>query len=199
MSSNVTTFPGAHPVRRQPVVPSVILGTLIFVLTEVMYFSALVSSFLVIRSHVFGAWEPPGDIRLPVAATAFNTLILTVSGVLMYLATRAYARPEGREKAKRLFAPAILLGAFFVIFQGYEWVQLVRFGMTLQSGIFGATFFMLIGSHGIHVLAAVIVMALIYKKVAAGTLGLDAMRAMRIFWLFVVAVWPVLYRLVYFG
>src|SRR5690242_16508393 len=88
--STVTVLPGAHPIRRQPAVPSVILGTIIFVLTETMYFSALVSSFMVIRSHVFGDWTPPADIRLPVAATAFNTAVLIVSGVLMYLATRAH-------------------------------------------------------------------------------------------------------------
>ena len=42
---------------------------------------------------------------------------------------------------ERLYLPAILLGAFFVLFQGYEWVKLIGWGMTLQSGIFGATFF----------------------------------------------------------
>ena len=198
MSTN-TALPGVHPVRRQPVVPSVILGTIIFVLTETMYFSALVSSFLVIRSRVFGEWTPPADIRLPVVATAFNTAVLVVSGILMYFATRAYARPGGRDLAKRLFGTAILLGAFFVIFQGYEWVKLIGWGMTLQSGIFGSTFFMLVGSHGLHVLAAVTVMAVLYRRLIAGKLKLDEMRAMRIFWLFVVGVWPVLYRLVYFG
>jgi heme/copper-type cytochrome/quinol oxidase subunit 3 len=197
--STITALPGAHPIRRQPAVPSVILGTIIFVLTETMYFSALISSFLVIRSHVFGDWTPPADIRLPVAATAFNTAVLIVSGVLMYLATRVYARPGGRDLAKKLYLPAILLGAFFVVFQGYEWVKLIGWGMTMQSGIFGATFFMLVGSHGLHVLAAVILMAILYRRLAAGKLKLDEMRAMRLFWLFVVAVWPVLYRLVYFA
>jgi heme/copper-type cytochrome/quinol oxidase subunit 3 len=197
--SSVTALPGAHPIRRQPAVPSVVLGTIVFVLTEIMYFSALISSFLVIRSRVFGEWTPPMDIRLPVVATAFNTAVLTVSGVLMYLATRAYARPGGREKTHKLFVAAILLGGFFLVFQGYEWVKLIGWGMTMQSGIFGATFFMLVGSHGLHVLAAVIAMGILYKRFRAGKLKLEEMRAMRVFWLFVVAVWPVLYRLVYFG
>ncbi len=197
--SSVTAFPGSHPVRRPPAVPSVILGTLIFVLTEVMFFSALVSSFMVIRSKVFGDWTPPADIRLPVVATAFNTAVLLTSGVLMYLATRAFARPGGRDQTKKLYLAAMLLGAFFVLFQGYEWVKLIGWGMTMQSGIFGATFFMLVGSHGLHVLGAVVIMAFLYRRLLAGSLKLDEMRAMRIFWLFVVAVWPVLYRLVYFG
>lgn len=197
--STVTAPPGAHPIRRQPAVPSVILGTIVFVLTETMYFSALCSSFIVIRSHVFGDWTPPADIRLPVAATAFNTLVLVTSGILMYLATRAYARPNGHDLTKRLYGAAILLGVFFLVFQGYEWVKLIGWGMTMQSGIFGSTFFMLVGSHGLHVFGAVIAMSFLYRRLLQGKLKLDEMRAMRIFWLFVVGVWPVLYRLVYFA
>src|SRR6185437_12079584 len=77
---------------RPAAVPSVVLATLVFVLTEIMYFCALISAYLVIRSHVFGSWTPPGDLRLPVAATALNTLVLMTSGVLMVLATKRYAR-----------------------------------------------------------------------------------------------------------
>ena len=64
-----------------------------------MYFCALISSHTVIRSHVFGDWTPPMDIRLPIAATMFNTLVLIASGVLVYFAARIYARPNGRDAA----------------------------------------------------------------------------------------------------
>src|SRR4051812_41383193 len=98
-----------------------------------------------------------------------------------------------------LLSQAILLGSFFVIFQGYEWVHLIRYGLSMTSGIFGATFFLLIGSHGLHALIAVIAMALVYWKLVKGSLTADGLRAMSIFWLFVVGIWPVLYGLVYFG
>jgi heme/copper-type cytochrome/quinol oxidase subunit 3 len=191
--------PGALPRGRQPLIPSAVIATLVLILTEVMYFCALISAFNVIRAQLFGNWAPPGDVRLPVAATAFNTALLLASGVTVWLSARAYKYPEGRTKAQLLLLVTITLGACFVGFQGYEWVKLVQYGMTMRSGIFGATFFMIIGSHGIHVLAAVLVMAFLYMRMLQGRLSLGALQAMQVFWLFVVGVWPILYRLVYFA
>jgi heme/copper-type cytochrome/quinol oxidase subunit 3 len=189
----------AQPLRRLPAIPSATLATLVFVVTEIMYFCALISSYMVIKSHVFGTWAPPGDVRLPLAASALNTLVLMASGVMMVLAVRAYGKPEARNRTKVLLSQSIVLGAAFVIVQGYEWVKLMRYGMTMSSSIFGATFFMVIGSHGLHALAAVLAMVLVYRRLLRGRLSLDAMRAMAVFWLFVVGIWPVLYGLVYFG
>jgi heme/copper-type cytochrome/quinol oxidase subunit 3 len=186
---------------RVPVISSVVLATLIFVLTEIMFFCALISAYTVIRSHVFGSWSPPGNLRLPVAATALNTAVLMISGVLMMLATRAFAQdgPASRAKARTFLGQALLFGAVFVAFQGYEWVKLIRYGLSMTSGIFGATFFLVIGSHGLHALAAVIVMALVYRRLHQGALTLHGIRAMAVFWLFVVGIWPVLYSMVYLG
>lgn len=191
--------PSRRSGRPPSLVPSEVLGMILFVLTEVMFFMALISAFLVIRSQVMGTWAPPGELRLPVLATAFNTAVLLASGVLMALATRAYANPEAKAKAKTLFTQAILFGAFFVAFQGYEWVKLINYGMTMTSSMFGATFFLLIGSHGLHALLAVLAMGWMFWKMVKGTLTVDQLRSMLVFWLFVVGVWPVLYGLVYFG
>lgn len=198
-----TVIPGRlakrRPALRANAVPSEVLGMLIFVLTEVMFFMALVSGFLVIKSQMFGTWAPPGDLRLPILATAFNSLVLLTSGVLMIFATKAYANPLTKERGKSLFSQAIMLGTFFVVFQGYEWVKLIKYGMTMTSGIFGATFFLLIGSHGLHALVAVLAMIVLFFQMRRGTLTVNAMKAMLIFWLFVVGIWPVLYSLVYLG
>jgi heme/copper-type cytochrome/quinol oxidase subunit 3 len=164
-----------------------------------MYFMALVSSFIVIRSKVYGSWAPPGDVRLPVLATAFNTLLLITSGVVMVFAARSFASPATRERAKPLFLQAIVLGGFFLAIQGYEWVKLISYGMTLTSGVFSSLFFVIIGSHALHVAGAMIAMGLFYRRLVTGKLKVDSLRAMTLFWVFVVGVWPVLYGLVYFG
>ena len=197
--ATMTSVARGLPGRQPPVVPNAVIGTLVLVLTEVMYFCALISSFNVIKAQLFGNWAPPGDVRLPLAATAFNTALLMTSGVTMWLANRAYKNPAKRTTAQLLFGLTITLGACFAGFQGYEWVKLVQYGMTMQSGIFAATFFLIIGSHGIHVAAAVLVMAYLYFRMVRGKLSQGGMQAMQLFWLFVVGVWPVLYRLVYFG
>lgn len=194
-----TAAPSRRSGRPPNVVPNEVLGMILFVLTEVMFFMALISAFMVIRSQVMGTWAPPGDLRLPVLATAFNTAVLIASGALMALATRAYANPDTKAKAKTFYSQAILFGAFFVAFQGYEWVKLIGYGMTMQSSMFGATFFLLIGSHALHALLAVIAMAFMYFKMVKGSLTVNQLRSMLVFWLFVVGVWPILYGLVYFN
>ena len=90
------------------------------------------------------------------------------------------------------------MGAFFVSLQGYEWVKLVSFGMTMQNSLFGSCFYLLIGSHGLHVLSAVLVVGFFFTKLVQGKLTVDNFKALRIYWYFVVMIWPILYGLVYF-
>lgn len=186
--------PGAD---RKPLLASCVLGTIIFVVTEVMFFTALVSAYLVIKAGM-GAWAPPESVTLPVAATALNTVILLTSAILMFVAGRRYKGAQDVERTAPLYLTAALMGAFFVSLQGYEWVRLVSYGMTMQNSIFGSCFFLLIGSHGLHVLSAVLVVGWFFRKLQKGELTVDQFKALRIYWFFVVAIWPVLYGLVYF-
>ena len=110
--------------RPPPVMPSAVLAMLIFIGTEVMLFAGLISAFLILRATAGGAWPPPGQPRLPLEETAFNTLALLVSGYMLWRARRAFAVAPSR--ALRPLAIAVALGAFFVLFQGYEWVMFRR-------------------------------------------------------------------------
>ena len=175
--------------------PNAQLGMLIFVTTEIMFFIALISSYMVIKSRT-GNWVPPGNLTLPVEATAFNSVILLLSGVFCFVANRKLG--SGDVNWRRWFLRSIILGAFFVTFQGVEWVKLVSYGMTMTSSVFGACFFLLIGSHGLHALSAVLGMSYFYFKSRHTTLEKSTMTAITIFWFFIVGVWPMLYGLVYF-
>lgn len=190
----ITGKPGAH---REPLLASCVLGTLLFVATEVMFFTALVSSFLVIKAGM-GSWAPPENVTLPVAATALNTLILLGSAVLLFIAGRRYRSPADAAAINYLYLTAACMGAFFVSLQGYEWVKLISYGMTMQNSIFGSCFYLLIVSHGLHVLSAVLVVGWFFQKLRTGNLTVDQFKALRIYWYFVVSIWPVLYGLVYF-
>ena len=71
-------------------------------------------------------------------------------------------RPDSgdqRARATRALALTAVLGSLFLTIQGVEWVRLVGHGLTLGSGAFGATFYVLIGCHGVHVLVAVMWLA----------------------------------------
>ncbi|WP_141735415.1 cytochrome c oxidase subunit 3 [Oligoflexus tunisiensis] len=187
------SLPTGSRSSRKAAFPNSVLGMLIFVTTEVMFFLALVSSHTVIKSTA-GIWSPPESVRLPLLATGFNTLVLLSSGLLLYLAGRNF----GKDKARTFFALSIVTGLFFVTSQGYEWLQLIRYGLTMTSGVFGATFFLLVGSHGLHAASGVVALMIVYRLMSRGRINRDQFKALQIFWFFIVAIWPLFYAVVYF-
>ena len=120
--------------RREPVIPSSLLGMLIFIASEAMFFAGLISAFTIVRSGA-PVWPPPGQPRLPLEETALNTAALLASGVVLIFARRAFNR--SREKAATPLLVSMGLGGFFVAFQGVEWVALLREGLTLTSSALG--------------------------------------------------------------
>jgi len=180
--------------RPRQVLPSAVLGMLIFVGAEMMMFAGLMSAYTIVRAGALG-WPPPGQPRLPVEATAFNTAVLLASAAVLFFANRAYTR--NRNLAKRPLFTAMGLGAFFVVFQGYEWVMLIRQGLTLTSSIHGSFFFLIVGMHGLHAVAGLTVLGRAGLKLSRGVLAPSTFAAAQVFWYFVVGLWPVLYFMVY--
>ena len=154
--------------RPRPLLPSPVLGMLIFVIAELMLFAGLISAFSIVKAGALG-WPPPGQPRLPVEATAFNTAILLVSAGALYHANRVFSRE--RASARRPLFAAIGLGAFFVCFQGYEWVSLISHGLTLTSSNYGSFFYLIVGTHGLHALAGLGVLARSALKLHRGLLA----------------------------
>ncbi|HEY8430442.1 MAG TPA: cytochrome c oxidase subunit 3 [Sandaracinaceae bacterium] len=182
------------PVRR-PVVPSAVLGMLIFVTTEVMFFAGLISAFVIVESRSTVPWPPPGQPRLPIEATAVNTLALLASGVAVLAAWRAFRREQPRSRV--LLLAGLVLGAAFVTFQGVEWVALIREGLTLTVSPHASFFYLIVGAHALHAVGALIVLGRAYALLRSKRLAEPSLRATAILWTFVVSVWPVLYALVY--
>ena len=184
-------------VARQPVVPDAILGTLVFVAAETMFFVGMISAFTISRSQALpGTWPMPGQPTLPVASTAFNTAALLLSGVLVLVAQRLFSR--GNPWARRVLAVAWALGAVFVILQGSEWTALLKQGMTLTSSRLGAFFYLLVGTHALHAVGALIALGFTWVQMAKGRLSQELFFGSQVFWYFVVLMWPVLYIRVYF-
>jgi cytochrome c oxidase subunit III len=181
--------------RPPPVMPSAVLAMLIVVGTEVMLFAGLISAFLIIRASAAGTWPPPGQPRLPLEETAFNTLALLVSGFMLWRARRLFAVAPAR--ALRPLALAVALGAFFVVFQGYEWVMMIGQGLTITSSNHGSFFYLIVGLHALHAVAGIAVLSWTWWRLRSGFLAGSTFSAVQVFWFFVVGLWPVLYGLVY--
>jgi cytochrome c oxidase subunit III len=190
--------PEREPGPRRPLLDNVRLAMLFLICGEIMFFGGLVSAFLVLRVTA-ALWPPPLQPRLPVGVTGVNTLVLLASSVAMVAASRAFGRDDTRGLVRRLLVAAGL-GTAFLLVQGYEWVRLVGFGLTVSSGAYGGAFYTLIGTHAAHVLAAVVWVGVTVLLAARGRFadGRTApLRACAIYWHFVVALWPILYVTVY--
>jgi cytochrome c oxidase subunit III len=185
-----------HPAPRpnKPVVPNAVLGTLIFIGCEMMLFAGFISAYTISKANV-PVWPPVGQPRLPIETTALNSVGLLLSGVLMWYAGRAFA--QAPEKAKKPLFAAAALGVLFVLAQGFEWVALLRQGLVVQSSSHAAFFYLIVGIHALHAMGGLTAVLLQGRDLMRGTIDGDAFWATRLFWYFVVLLWPVLYWKVY--
>lgn len=186
-----------HPVpppERRAAVPNVVLGTMVFILTEAMFFAGFISAYAINRTAA-SVWPPPDQPRLPIEATGVNTVVLLLSAAALWYAGRAHARDARAARWPTL--AALAMGVFFVVFQGVEWSHLLGLGMTLTATTYGSFFFLIVGAHAVHVVFAVIVLGALTVRLFQGTLTQDAFWAGRLYWYFVVLLWPVLYWRVY--
>jgi len=130
----------------------------------------------------------------------YNTLILLTSSVTLHFAH------VGLEKQKRkqlvwLLSATVLLGVIFLILQAEEYVHAYReMGLTLSAGVYGNTFFLLTGFHGLHVTIGTIMLFVMLLRVIKGHFSPDrhfAFQATSWYWHFVDVVWLGLFFFVY--
>jgi len=169
------------------------LGMLFFIATEAMMFAGLISAYLVL-SKTAASWPPPEQPRLPIVLTGFNTLLLLWSGVCVALAAKNPA-------SLRWLTTALLGGFAFLAIQGGEWLRLIHYGLSVENNTFAGTFYVIIGTHAIHVFLGAIALAVTLIRGARQGILNDRFQisftSSRLYWYFVVGVWPILYALVY--
>ena len=189
--------PTAGPASDRRIEPAR-LGIILFIIAEIMFFSGLISSFVMFRFSPV-PWPPPGQPRLPLEITSVNTLILLLSGLTFFMALKPLKASNGR-LFKGLLTATAVLGFIFLSVQGVEWVRLLHFGLTLHASIFGGFFYCLVGTHAVHVTGGLVALLWVLNKAwkgkysAQNTLGVELCR---MYWFFVVGLWPILFFLVY--
>jgi cytochrome c oxidase subunit 3 len=145
---------------------------------------------------VGGTFEKMGALGLPL----LNTVILLASSVTVTIAHHAL-REQNRTMLKVFLAATFLLGFGFVYLQGYEYSEAYQhMNLKLTSGIYGSTFFMLTGFHGMHVSIGAIMLTVIWFRVLKGHFTPKhhfGFEAVAWYWHFVDVVWLCLYVFVY--
>jgi cytochrome c oxidase subunit III len=184
------------PEFRGPGLENARLATMFLIAGEVMFFAGLVSAYFVLRMGA-AQWPPPLQPRLPVLVTGLNTIVLLASSFALM---RTLGDRGDRARVVRGLVLTGALGVVFLLVQGYEWIHLVGYGLTMTSGAYGASFYTLIGVHGLHVVGALVWLGIVIAGVSRGRFlepPAAGLRACGMYWHFVVALWPVLYVVVY--
>lgn len=145
-------------------------------------------------------YAPPKGVIEAWHIPALNTLILLLSGVTITIAHWAIIKSK-RAVALTGQAATILLGILFLFFQAHEYGEAyTQMALRLDSGIYGNTFFMLTGFHGLHVTLGTCMLMVILYRLWRGHFGKKthfAFEAVSWYWHFVDVVWLLLFIFVY--
>lgn len=172
------------------------LGIWMFIASEVIFFTALISTYLLYRGQT-----PPqyGLAHLELNVAAAMTFILLMSSFTMVSALAA-ARDGNLSRMRLWLIATAALGLVFLGSQAFEWSLLFREGIFPSSNLFGATFFTTTGFHGSHVFVGVLWMIGVIARASRG--GVTAKNNLSVemvglYWHFVDLVWVVLFTVIY--
>ena len=147
-------------------------------------------------AHIGGGFETVTAWGLPL----LNTLILLTSSVTVTIAHHAL-KSAHRGRVLLVLGLTVLLGALFLYCQAHEYMEAYKeLNLTLHSGVYGSTFFMLTGFHGMHVTLGTIMLAVIWFRVLKGHFNKEhhfGFEAVAWYWHFVDVVWLGLFMFVY--
>jgi cytochrome c oxidase subunit 3 len=179
-------------------ISSSLLGMVLFIASEVMFFGGLFGAYFTIRSAAT-QWPPEGTPHLETWYAAVLTTILVSSSVTMQFGVWAIRRNEQRRLILWL-AVSLLLGVIFLCGQAYEYSTLIEEGMTLSSGVFGSTFYTLTGFHGAHVAGGAAFILIVLLRARSGQFTAryhDTVEMASYYWHFVDVVWLGLFSTIY--
>ncbi len=166
--------------------PMMAIGIMIWLGSEVMFFSGLFAAFFTIRAHA-AVWPPPGTVLDTGRAAVFTLILISSSGTMIMAVRNEEFRH--RHKAKIWLVATIILGLSFDLNQLSEWL----FQTTRPStNAYGSLFFIMTGLHGLHVFLGLVAMVFLLGRMKgeAGDPGeLGVLQGVSYYWHFVDIVW----------
>lgn len=168
-----------------------------FIGSECMLFGSLIITYLVYRGRSIVGPYPEDLLNIPFITV--TTFVLLMSSLTMVLALAAVQRDDMRQGKLWLLMTA-LLGLTFLSGQVYEFSHFVHEGLGLTTNLFGASFFLLTGTHGAHVAVGVIWLMTLFVLAVRGKLtsaDAETVEITGLYWHFVDVVWIVLFTIIY--
>ncbi|MDT8435112.1 MAG: cytochrome c oxidase subunit 3 [Gemmatimonadota bacterium] len=168
-----------------------------FIGSECMLFGSLIMTYLVYRGRSVTGPYPEDLLNIPFITV--TTFVLLMSSLMMVLALAAVQRDDMRQGKLWLLMTA-LLGLVFLGGQVYEFSHFVHEGLGLGTNLFGASFYLLTGTHGAHVAIGVLWLLTLFGLAVRGRLTAahaETVEIAGLYWHFVDVVWIVLFTLIY--
>ena len=174
------------------------LGMWIFLASEIMFFTGLIGSYIVLRFANLNTWPVPSTV-LNIPLTGINTFILICSSATLVLGLASVQRGYVEGLQVGLFL-TVILGSIFLGIQVHEYSGLIHDGFTISSSIFGSCFFTLTGFHGAHVFVGVVWLTVVLVRTFMGYFSPEEYAGVEIvglYWYFVDLVWIILFTILY--
>jgi cytochrome c oxidase subunit III len=221
-ATSLTTHADAHAVEAHAAeahgsggIGNPVLGMLLFIASEVMFFAGLFAAYFSIRANFIDLdglrrWPPLkydhilDPFKFVTDSGALNvilpaTIILVLSSVTCQLGVNAIKRGD-RTAFLRNFGVTLVLGVVFLLMQAYDYSVLIGEGLTMGATTFGTTYFTLTGFHGAHVFGGALMLGVVVYRGMAGQFSAkhhDMVEATSLYWHFVDVVWIMLFSILY--
>jgi cytochrome c oxidase subunit 3 len=172
-------------------------GTLLFISSEVFIFGALFTTYFTFQ-RLAVHW-PDVDVHLPIVKTGIFTLFLFASRGPIHKAEK-HLMAGNHKGFRNWWLMTIILGAIFLGGQVWEYATLLGEGHGLTAGQFMTSFYMVTGTHGLHVLGGLIYLIIVYVRASKGQFDQHrhaAPETAALYWHFVDLVWVLVFTVFY--
>jgi cytochrome c oxidase subunit 3/cytochrome o ubiquinol oxidase subunit 3 len=172
------------------------VGMACLIVAEAAIFTIFVVAYIFYIGKSLTGPTPAQVLELPI----FGTICLLSSSITVHFAVSALRHGKLRHCSMQL-AGTVLLGSIFLASTAREWYHLIHDeGLTIQTNLFGTTYYSLVGLHATHVVVGLIMLSLVLGFSLFGKVKeehSEKLEVLSLYWHFVDAVWVVVFLVVY--
>jgi cytochrome o ubiquinol oxidase subunit III len=175
----------------------VMFGFWVYLMTDLLMFAVLFAVYAVLSNRTMGG--PSGEELFSPSLALTNTLILLTSSFTCGLGMIA-ARRANKKQVLTWFGITLLLGLAFLGVELYEFAEFIHEGHTLATNAFLSSFFILVGTHGLHITSGILwlgtTLLYVYKRGLSPNI-VRKLALLSLFWHFLDIVWIFIFSIVY--
>ena len=194
----MSTIPLSHELDEKPwVLPDRgVVAMICLIIAEASIFIIFVVAYIFYLGKSLSGPKPADVLELPI----FSSICLLSSSITAHFAVSALRKSKVQACAAWL-AGTILLGGIFITSTGIEWHHLIYDeGLTIQTNLFGTTFYSLVGLHASHVIVGLCMLTIAFIAALRGKMTehhAEKLEVLSLYWHFVDAVWVIVFAVVY--